>query len=332
MLRRFLSAFVAISISLAATAASSGDQEIAAARRVLKDSDDYRLRVDAAARLGASGDPKARRPLEAALEDAHPAVRQAAANALVKLGDNDALPALEARAKKEPNAPTRAVMNKALVDLKAAVPAPKPGVATASAAIASPPASSVGSASSAPANGTSPPGIAGAGIIRTSMVGGAGSAVGPDWSTVKYVVKVNTVTNTSGVRGEALTAVLDACTRAKLSSIPGVFVAGDDPAGTSALTTAATKGVPVLGVDVLLVSIDAQQFSSEVRVQAKISLALTKLQVIKVNIEGSAYSVGSASSAKSEKSMGKLQEMAVDGAVVSAMTKAPRALKSAAGS
>ena len=285
MVRRFACTLFAVSLVLVSAATvTSGPNEVAAASKILKDGDDFRLRVDAALRLGNTGDSKARKPLEAALEDAHPSVRQAAATALSKLGDQLAIPALEERVKKEANAPTKAAMKKAVDELKA---------------------------SSGSSGGTS------------------GSA--PDWSTTKYVVKLNKVTNTSGVRGEALAAVLEGSARAKLGTIPGVLVIPDGSAGTTMLTAATSKSVPVVGVDAALVSCEQATFAGDVKVQAKVSLTITKLQVIKASIEGNASTIGSASSTKNPVSMAKLQDMAVDGAVISAMNKAPGALKAAAG-
>ncbi len=270
-------------LTSAPRSATSGEKETAAATKVLTQSDDFRLRVDAALRLGNSGDPKARKPLEEALSDAHPSVRQAAASALSKLGDAAAIPALEARVKKEANAPTKAALKKAIEELKQ---------------------------------------------------GGTGSATsptgGPVWEKTKYVVKLNKVQNLSGVRGDALAAVLESSARSKLAAIPGVYVLPAGPTAATELTTATSKGLPVMGVDATVVSLESSTLAGDLKVQAKVSLTLTKLQVIKAAIEGSASTVGSATSSKNPSSVMKLQDMAVDGAVISAMAKTPNALKVAA--
>jgi hypothetical protein len=67
-----------------------------------------------------------------------------------------------------------------------------------------------------------------------------------------------------------------------------------------------------------------------VKVQAKVSLAFTKLEIVKASVEGNASSIGSKSASKNPDSLARLQDMAVDGAVSSAMAKAPTAIKSAA--
>jgi hypothetical protein len=60
-------------------------------------SSDYRVRMGAALVLGRSTEPSARKDLERALNDAHPAVRAAAAGSLSKVGDQGSLVALKAR-------------------------------------------------------------------------------------------------------------------------------------------------------------------------------------------------------------------------------------------
>lgn len=63
--------------------------------RELTESSDFRVRVQAALRLGRTGGAAARADLETGLRDAHPAVRVACAVALGTIGDKDAVPALQ---------------------------------------------------------------------------------------------------------------------------------------------------------------------------------------------------------------------------------------------
>ncbi|MGZ3477949.1 MAG: HEAT repeat domain-containing protein, partial [Polyangiales bacterium] len=65
---------------LTVTPARTAGTDVAAQTKILKTAEDFRSRVDACMKLGASGDFKARKPLEEALEDPHPTVRQAAAS------------------------------------------------------------------------------------------------------------------------------------------------------------------------------------------------------------------------------------------------------------
>src|ERR1700732_1019171 len=89
---------VILSLLVLATAErSSPAQGVAAAQQDITGSDDFRVRVNAALTLGKAKPPDARALLERALGDAHPALRPAAAAALVALGDPAAIPALERR-------------------------------------------------------------------------------------------------------------------------------------------------------------------------------------------------------------------------------------------
>jgi hypothetical protein len=110
-----------------------------------------------------------------------------------------------------------------------------------------------------------------------------------------------------------------------------VYVLPDGAAGVTLAATAQQKGLPVLGVDATVASLDQGSFAGDLKIQAKVSFAITKLQVIKASIEGNASSIGSPSASKNPASLAKLQDMAVDGAVTSAMAKAPTAFKAAAG-
>jgi hypothetical protein len=271
---------------------SSAPTDIDKAAKILQSSDDYRLRLGAALTLGNSGDFKARKPLEGALIDPHPSVRQAAASALAKLGDVLAIPAIEERLKKEPNAPTKTAMTKAVADLQAL---------------------------QASGNSVS----SGSGGSTTSATGG------PDWAKTKYVVVLQKMSNGTGIRPTELANVLGESARVKFSNIAGVYVV---PVGTNATAITATalqKGLPVLGVDAAIASLDQGTFAGDLKVQAKVSFAITKLQVVKASIEGNASSIGSTSASKNPKSLAKLQDMAVDGAVTSAMAKAPSAIQAA---
>ena len=79
-----------------ATLTTSGHlREARAGDRELTESSDFRVRVQAALRLGRTGGASARADLEVGLRDAHPAVRVACAVALGTMGDASAIPALQ---------------------------------------------------------------------------------------------------------------------------------------------------------------------------------------------------------------------------------------------
>ncbi len=85
--------------------------------RELTESPDFRVRVQAALRLGRSG-ASARKDLEGGLRDAHPAVRVACAAALANIGDAAAIPALERAAKSESYATVKSAMNETIGKLR----------------------------------------------------------------------------------------------------------------------------------------------------------------------------------------------------------------------
>ena len=85
----------------------------------LVDSPDFRVRVQAALRLGRAR-PGARTDLEQGLRDAHPAVRVASAAALGSVGDAAAVPAIERAIKSESSATVKSAMKEVVEKLRGA--------------------------------------------------------------------------------------------------------------------------------------------------------------------------------------------------------------------
>jgi HEAT repeats len=90
-LRSLIPVSLALLSAASSASASPGLDELV---EHLKHGGDFRVRVSAALQLGKSLSPEASPPLEAALDDANPSVRAAAAAALKNLGDMSALAAL----------------------------------------------------------------------------------------------------------------------------------------------------------------------------------------------------------------------------------------------
>ncbi|MFI5301608.1 MAG: hypothetical protein ACHREM_26260, partial [Polyangiales bacterium] len=120
--------------------------------------------------------------------------------------------------------------------------------------------------------------------------------------------------------------------RARLAGVPGVYVAPSGTGERGALTMAASKSLPVLGIDAGLTTIEQATTGADLKVHAKVSLAISRLSSVKAALDGSASMMGSPDAQKSPMSLARLQDMAVDGAVASAVTKAASALKAASGS
>jgi hypothetical protein len=87
--------------------------------RELTESADFRVRVQAALRLGRVGGTSSRADLETGLRDAHPAVRVACAVALGAIGDKDAVFALQQAMKTESFPSAKSSMKDAIDKLEA---------------------------------------------------------------------------------------------------------------------------------------------------------------------------------------------------------------------
>jgi hypothetical protein len=111
VLRRVLTAmFFAAALLASGHSAEAQDKELA-------ESADFRVRVQAALRLGRAG--AASRPdLENGLRDAHPAVRVACAAALGNIGDPASIPAIERAMKSETYATVKTAMQETIGKLK----------------------------------------------------------------------------------------------------------------------------------------------------------------------------------------------------------------------
>ena len=152
--------------------------------RELTESSDFRVRVQAALRLGRTGGTSARSDLEMGLRDAHPAVRVACAVALGTMGDASAIPALQQAMRTESFPSAKTSMKDTIDKLRAG------GAGGAAAA---------GSGGSAPVDPS-------AGVEKA-----------------KYVVQLGAMRNTTGQRAD-LDTVMRSAARAKAGSIKGAVV------------------------------------------------------------------------------------------------------------
>lgn len=85
--------------------------------RELFESADFRVRVQAALRLGRAG-PSARADLEGCLRDSHPAVRVACAAGLGNIGDPASIPALERALKSESYATVKSALKETIEKIR----------------------------------------------------------------------------------------------------------------------------------------------------------------------------------------------------------------------
>lgn len=86
----------------------------------LTDAPDFRVRVQAALRIGRQGGAQARAELEKGLTDSHPAVRASCAVALGNMGDAGAVPAIERAMRAESSPAVKTAMKESVDKLRAA--------------------------------------------------------------------------------------------------------------------------------------------------------------------------------------------------------------------
>src|SRR4051812_5500223 len=113
------SLIVAAALSVSAAPVSSAD-DLAGLTRALVTGADFRLRVSAALSLGKTRSKAAVAPLANALDDAHPAVRAAAAAALGVLGDRTAVGTLRMHLGREASSSVKTQIETALTNLSGA--------------------------------------------------------------------------------------------------------------------------------------------------------------------------------------------------------------------
>ena len=113
VVRQGLSMMLVVAALTTTGQSTAGDRE-------LTESSDFRVRVQAALRLGRAGGAEPRADLERGLRDAHPAVRVACAVALGNIGDAASVPALQQAMKSETFASVRSSMKDNMEKLRAA--------------------------------------------------------------------------------------------------------------------------------------------------------------------------------------------------------------------
>ena len=117
MLRRNVILRAAI-VAVALGATCTPSTTVSAQDRELTEATDFRVRVQAALRLGRTGGTASRIELEKGLRDAHPAVRVACAVALGNMGDAASIPPMEAAIRSESIANVKTALRESLDKIK----------------------------------------------------------------------------------------------------------------------------------------------------------------------------------------------------------------------
>jgi hypothetical protein len=252
-----------------------------ASDRELTESSDFRVRVQAALRLGRTGGTSARADLEVGLRDAHPAVRVACAVALGTMRDASAIPALQQAMRTESFPSAKTSMKDTIEKLRA-------GGASAAAAAAA------AAANTAPVDPS-------AGVEKA-----------------KYVVQLGAMRNTTGQRAD-LDTIMRSAARAKAGSIKGAVVL-DNP-DAAILRRAGERKIPVLLVDGSLTRLSqstGRDGGLIVSAQVDLSIRRVPQQTLRGMVSGNASASDDARN--TNRGLNELQNRAVNGAVESAMS------------
>lgn len=309
-LRRFGAVLgTALALAWLGTPSPSHAQEHGTLVRMLHDGHNFRVRVQAAFALGNTRESSVREHLERALaEDSNPAVRAAAATALGRLGSEKAVKALRA-ARRDESASVRMQAKRSIDALTESEE----------------PASSGGEERS------------------SSRDDGSGSSRGPrydvapsegtiNWPRISYVVRVGKMSNESDYAGEELAKQLEAHVVRQLRALRGVAVFdGEGELDRRARRQIRKRDIPQLRFEGNLVKVKRDPRGRELSVRCEVSLMLLEHEGgnIRVMLEGAATGSGRRRRNWREQARG-LAEDALEGAVRSAMSTAPRALSQAA--
>lgn len=144
---------------------------------------------------------------------------------------------------------------------------------------------------------------------------------------VRYVVRLGTMRNATGVRGDDLRRVLQNAARTRARALRGAaVVAGSDP---HLLAQASARHLPIITLDGSVMQLTEARVAGSVQVQARVEFAIRREQTLRGTVSGAATTFGSGPSL-SEQGRRQLQDDAVDGAVQSALRGAEQGLMVAA--
>jgi hypothetical protein len=143
---------------------------------------------------------------------------------------------------------------------------------------------------------------------------------------VRYVVRLGSMRNPSGVRGEDLRRVLQSAARSRARGLHGTAIVDADAA---LLAQAMERHLPVLTLDGSVMQVTEARVEGSTQVQARVEFAVRREQTLKGTLSGAATTFGSGQ-VISDQGRRQLQDDAVDGAVQSALRGADQGLMIAA--
>jgi hypothetical protein len=149
---------------------------------------------------------------------------------------------------------------------------------------------------------------------------GLSPVLGP---SVRYVVRLGSMRNSTGIRGDEMQGVLQGATRSRVRMMQGAVVVAD---GDSALLKQAhARKLPIITIEGSLTRLAESSMAGGVQVQARVEFLVRRAQVLKGTLTGGATTYGTTPTL-SDLGRRRLQDDAVDGAVQSALRGAEQGL------
>jgi hypothetical protein len=143
---------------------------------------------------------------------------------------------------------------------------------------------------------------------------------------VRFVVRLGTMRNAAGVRGDEVRRVLHDAARARARALRGAAVIESD---ASLLQQAAERHLPVITIDGNVTQLTESRVAGNLEVQARVEFTVRHDQTLKGTLSGGATTFGSGPSI-SDQGRRQLQDDAVAGAVQSALRGVEQGLMVAA--
>lgn len=265
--------------------------------QLLRESDDFRVRVQACFALGNTRDPAVAQHLERALSDNNPAVRAAAATALGRLAQRRSLPALQ-RAVRDPSAAVRMQAERAMRAIDQGPPPPAPSPTTGG---------------PYPTSGAYP------------VISVIPSESDVAWTRARFAILLGNMENRSGYQGTAMSSLMRTEVMRHLRLVRGARVF-ERTIDASSQREIQRRRLPRLRLEGNLVRVQREARSNDLSVRCEVSLMLLDDpdRVMRGMLQGAATGTEQRSQSARDQER-RLAEQALAGAVRSAMSNADSA-------
>ena len=154
----------------------------------------------------------------------------------------------------------------------------------------------------------------------TADQGSARRGLGPN---VRYLVRLGPMRNSTSIRGDEMRSVLHDATRSRARALKGAAVVADGD--STLLAQASGRRLPVITLEGSLTQLAESAITGGIQVQAHVEFLVRRAQLLKGTLTGGATTFGT-SPTLSDVGRRRLQDDAVDGAVLSALRGADEGL------